>query len=44
MREKNNSCSKKKRKPKEKKSSLTSFCEEFAAELDIFDSTLSIPA
>jgi hypothetical protein len=45
MREKNNSNnSKKKRKYKEKKNSITSFCEEFAAELDIFDSTLSIPA
>lgn len=44
LREKNNSNSKKKRKYKEKKNFLTSFCEEFATELDIFDSTLSIPA
>lgn len=44
MREKNNSNSKKKRKCKEKKNSLTSFCEEFAVELDIFDSTLIVPA
>ena len=44
MREKNNSSSKKKRKYKEKKNSLTSFCEEFAVELDIFDSTLNVPA
>lgn len=44
LREKNNSNSKKKRKYKEKKNSITSFCEEFAAELDIFDSTLNVPA
>lgn len=45
LREKNNSSnSKKKRKYKEKKNSLTSFCEEFAVELDIFDSALNIPA
>lgn len=44
MGEKNISYSKKKRKFKEKKNSITSFCEEFAAELDIFDSTLGIPA
>lgn len=44
LREKNNSSRKKKRKYKEKKNFLTSFCEEFATELDIFDSTLSIPA
>lgn len=43
MREKNISCSKKKRKSKEKKNFLTSFCEEFAVELDIFDSPLDIP-
>lgn len=44
LREKNNSYSKKKRKLKEKKNSLTSFCEEFAVELDIFDSTHDVPA
>lgn len=44
MREKNNPYRKKKRKYKEKNNSLTSFCEEFAAELDIFDSTLNVPA
>lgn len=44
MREKNNSCNKKKRKHKEKKNSMSSFCEEFAAELDIFDSMLNVPA
>lgn len=44
MREKNNPYSKKKRKYKEEKNSITSFCEEFAAELDIFGSTLGIPA
>lgn len=42
--EKDISYSKKKRKLKEKKNSIASFCEEFAAELDIFDSTLDIPA
>lgn len=44
VREKNNSDGKKKRNYKEKKSPMTSFCEEFAAELDIFDSTLDLPA
>lgn len=46
MREKNilDSNNKKKRKYKEKKNSLTSFCEEFAVELDIFDSTLIVSA
>lgn len=44
MGEKNNSYSKKKRKYKEKKNNFARFCEDFAAELDIFDSTLNIPA
>lgn len=44
MREKDNPNSKKKRKYKEKKNSMSSFCEEFAAEIDIFDSTFGIPA
>lgn len=34
----------KKRKRKEKNSSVERFCEEFATELDIFDSTLDVPA
>lgn len=44
MRENNILGRKKKRKQKEKKTSLTSFCEEFAAELDFFDSETDIPA
>ena len=43
MRENNIPGRKKKRKQKEKKTSLTSFCEEFAAELDFFDSATVIP-
>lgn len=35
---------KKKRKLKEKKNLLSGFLSDFAAELDIFDSTLNIPA
>lgn len=43
-REKESAYSKKKRKYKEKKTSLARFCEEFATELDIFSSTLNVPA
>ena len=44
LREKNNSSSKKKRKYKEKKTAFDIFLAEFSSELDIFDSSLDIPA